>query len=200
MQIKLLSQLLVLPSTYLTSLFPTVSLYLITVSVMTGAAVITADVRRLETIALIVYQYGAATVWITNVVGMHLLWGIWRPLTTKLPTFPQINWQVRHHQIPVNLRSEPLILPSSFLTTFSMTLDWIQSQVATRQTHPSPRFPRPYNFLSFLIFIWCPTRLSDKTRTLLLCWNYWRMAMVKLSIGRWIHSLSPLAKLRRSLC
>ena len=70
----------------------------------------------------------------------------------------QRTWkQVRHHQVPVNLLSQPLILPSPFLTTISMNLDWIQSPVATRWTHPTPRSPSPYNFLSSLLFIWCPT-------------------------------------------
>ena len=49
MPIKLLSQLLVMPSPFLTSLFPTVSLYLIAVGIMTRVAVDTADVWKLET-------------------------------------------------------------------------------------------------------------------------------------------------------
>ena len=135
MPIKLLSQPLVMPWAFLTSLFSTVSLYLIAVSVTTRVAVNPADVWKLETLALIFYRYGAATVWITNAVGIYLSWAIWPALTTKLPMFPWINWQVQHHQIPINLLSQPLILPSPFLTTTSMTLDWIQSPVATGWTH-----------------------------------------------------------------
>ena len=133
--IKLLSQLLVMPSPFLTSLFWIVSLYVIAVAVTTRVTVDHADVWKLQTLALIVYRYGIATVWITSVVGIHLVWAIQLPLTTKLPMFPRINWQVRHHQTPVNLLSQQLILPSAFLTTVSITLDWIQSAVATQWTH-----------------------------------------------------------------
>ena len=169
MPIKSLSQLLLLPSPFLTSLFPTLSLYLIAVGVTTRVAVNAADVSNLKTFAQVVYRYSAAIVWITNVVGIHLSWAIWPPLMMKLPTFPQINWQARHRQIPVNLLRQPLILPSPFLTTISMTLVWIQSPVATRRTL---RSQSPYNLLPSLLFIWCPTPPSSgETRTLLLCWN-----------------------------
>ena len=104
MPIKLLSQPLVMPSPFLTSLFPTVSLFLIGVDVTTRVAVDAADVWKLETLALIAYCYGEAALWITKLVGIRCSWAI-RLLTTKLPTFPQINWQVRHHQIPFNLLS-----------------------------------------------------------------------------------------------
>ena len=112
-------QPLVMPSPFLTSLFQTVSLFLIAVSVTTRVPVDTSDVWKLETLALIVYIYDVAIVWITNIVGIHLSRAIPPPLTTKLPTFPRIIWQVRHHEIPVNLL---------LLTTISMTLDWLKHQ------------------------------------------------------------------------
>ena len=159
-------------SPFLTSLFPIVSLYLIAVCVTTRVAVDAADVWKLGTLALIVYRYGVATVWMTNVVGIYVWWAIRPPSTTKLPMFPRINWHVRHHQMPVNSLSQPLIMPSSFLTTIGMTFDWTQSPVATRWTPPAPRSPSCYNSLSSLLFFWCPTPpSSEETRTLLLCWN-----------------------------
>ena len=99
MPLKLLSQPLVMPSPFLTTLFQTVSLFLITAGVMTNVAVDAADVWRLETLALIVYCNSTATVRVTNVVGLHISWVLRQPLTirppltTKLPTFPQMNRQ-----------------------------------------------------------------------------------------------------------
>ena len=129
--IKLLNQPPVIPSPFLTCLFPTVSLYLIAAGLITRVAVDAADVWKLQTLAQIVYRYGVAIVWIANVVGVNLSWAIRPRLTTKLRTFPGINWRVWHNQLPFNLLSQPLILHSPFLTTISMTLDWIQSPVAT---------------------------------------------------------------------
>ena len=141
MPIILLSQPLVMPSPFLTSLFPTVSLYLIAVSVTTRVTVNAADVWKLETLALIVYRYGAVTLEITKVVGIHLSWAVQPPLRTKLPMFLRINLQVRHHQVPVNSISQLLVLPSPFLTIISVTLDWIQSPVATREPIWHLEFP-----------------------------------------------------------
>ena len=87
MRIKVLGHPLVMPSLFLTRLFLSVSLFLIAVVVTTRVIVDTVDVWKLETLALIVYRYGAATVKITNVVRAHLSWAIQPPLLTKLPTY-----------------------------------------------------------------------------------------------------------------
>ena len=170
------------------SLLPTVSLRLTAVGVTTRVAFGDADVWKRETFLLFVYCYSTATTWITNISGIHYSWAIRPPLTTNLPTFSQIFSQIQHRHMPIKLLSLPLVMPWPFLTTTSMTLDWTQSPVATRQTHPTPQSPSLYDFFSFLLFYWCPTPFSsEETRALLLCWNWWRILWSCPLAEKYIH-------------
>ena len=98
------------------SQLPTVSLHLTAVGITTRVAVGASKVRKLETFALIVHRYSTRNAWITNISGIHLSRAIRPPLTTNLPTFSQIYWQIQHRHMPINLLSQPLVIPSPFLT------------------------------------------------------------------------------------
>ena len=192
MPIRLLSEPLVMPSPFLTSLFPTVRLYLIAVA---------ADVWKLETLALVVYRYGVVTVWITNVVRIHVSWAMQLSLTMKLPMFPRINWQVRHHQVPDNLLSQPLILSSPFLTTSAWfwtgyNHQWLPGEPIWHLGLPALTtfFLPPFQLMSNPSFVWAK---QDPAFMLKLKEDGY---ILKLSIGRKTHSLSNWGKLGQNLC
>ena len=123
-------------------------------------------------------------------------------INSETANIPRINWQVQHHQVPVNLLSQPLILPSLFLTTISMTLDWIKntSGYPANPSNTSVSKPLqlsllpPFHSMSNPSFVW---GIKDPAFLLKLMEDGYTL---KLCIGRRIHSLSPWAKLGRSLC
>ena len=202
MPIKLLIQPLVMPSPVLTSLFPTVSLYLIAVGVTTRVAscqrcrCVKAGNTYNNCLPLLCGHFmNNKRTWNTSLMSSTT------NINNETTNIPQgINWQVRHHQVPVNSLSQPLILPSPFLTTISMTWDWIQSSVATRWTHLTPRFPSTYNFPSSLPCIWCPTPpSSEEPRTL------FTLKLMEDGYSEVVHWQKntvtvPFARLGRSLC